>query len=94
MEIRHRGVFVFMGVQFLRKRVHRSHFLLKLRFFAKKKEGRTSVRPSFFSRRGSRIEPASIAPAMDIRRLAPSAGLDSRLHFCAPLFLFMAMLPN
>lgn len=37
MEIRHRGVFVSMGVQFLRKRVHRSHFLLKLRFFAKKK---------------------------------------------------------
>ena len=37
MEIRHRGVFVSMGVQFLRKGVHRSHFLLKLRFFAKKK---------------------------------------------------------
>ena len=28
------------------------------------------------------------------RRPSPPAGLDSRLHFCAPLFLFMAMLPN
>ena len=28
------------------------------------------------------------------RRLAPPAGLDSRLHFCATFFLFMAMLPN
>lgn len=59
-----------------------------------KRKGRTSVRPFLFAPMTHWSEPASARQQWIWRRRAPSAGLDSRLHFCAPLFLFMAMLPN
>ena len=59
-----------------------------------KRKGRTSVRPFLFASMGYWSEPASTPRQWIWRRRASSAGLDSRLHFFAPLFLFMAMLPN
>ena len=59
-----------------------------------KRKGRTSVRPFLFASMGCWSGPASARQQWIWRRRASSAGLDSRLHFCAPLFLFMAMLPN